>query len=120
MRVRATDFVVVNVADLERSVRFYRETLGVDAPLSVDGPHWQEFQTAPVAFALRVDPQAPGVNAAIALAVEDTAAAVEELRAEGVPVLLEARESETCITAMIQDPDGNLLLLHQRKDGTAG
>ena len=120
MRVRAIDFVVVNVADLERSVRFYRETLGVDAPLWEDTAHWQEFQTAPVAFALRVDPQAPGVNAAIALAVEDTAAAVEELRAKGVTVLLEARESETCTTAMIQDPDGNLLLLHQRKDGTAG
>src|SRR5262245_171826 len=117
MRVRAIDFVVVNVADMARSVRFYRETLGVDAPLSIDAPHWQEFETAPVAVALRQDPRGPGVNAAIALAVEDVRAAVEELRPQGVPVLIEPRESDTCVTALIQDPDGNLLLLHQRKDG---
>jgi catechol 2,3-dioxygenase-like lactoylglutathione lyase family enzyme len=120
VRVRAIDFVVVNVADVARSVRFYRDTLGVEAPLWEDTPHWQEFQTAPVAVALRADPSGAGRNAAIALAVEDVAAAVAELRAEGVPVLLEPRENDVCFAAMIQDPDGNLLLLHQRKDGTAG
>jgi catechol 2,3-dioxygenase-like lactoylglutathione lyase family enzyme len=120
MRVRAIDFVVVNVSDVARSVRFYRDTLGVDVPLWEDSPRWQEFQTAPVAFALREDKGGPGVNAAIALAVEDVAGAVEELRGKGVPILLEPRESEVCFSALIQDPDGNLLLLHRRKDGTAG
>jgi predicted enzyme related to lactoylglutathione lyase len=120
MRVRAIDFVVVNISDMARSVSFYRDTLGVDFPLWEDTPRWHEFQTAPVAFALREDKGAPGVNAAIALAVEDVAAAVEELRGKGVRILLEPRESEVCYAAMIQDPDGNLLLLHQRKDGTAG
>jgi hypothetical protein len=40
--------------------------------------------------------------------------------AEGVPVLLEPHENDVCFAAMVQDPDGNLLLPHRRKDGTAG
>lgn len=120
MRVRAVDFVVVNVADLERAEAFYRDTLGLRVPLTEDSARWKEFDAPPVALALRLDPQSPGVNAAVALAVEDVAAAVEELRAKGVTVLLEPYETDVCHTAMIRDPDGNLLLLHQRKDGTAG
>ncbi len=120
MRVRAIDFVVVNVSDLESSKRFYRDTLGMDFPIWEDGPFWQEFDSPPVAFALRQDKRSPGLNAAIALAVEDVPAAIDELRAKGVTVLSEPREHNVCISAMIQDPDGNLLLIHQRKDGTAG
>ncbi|MBI3971439.1 MAG: VOC family protein [Chloroflexi bacterium] len=120
MNVRAIDFVVVNVSDIDRSMRFYRDTLGVAFPLTEDGAGWKEFDTPPVAMALRLDRQNPGANAAIALAVEDVRAAVEELRAKGVTITIEPGESDVCYAAMIQDPDGNLLLLHQRKDGTAG
>ena len=120
MKVRAIDFVVVNVSDMDRSTAFYRDTLGMDFPVIEFGDNWKELDAPPVAMALRRDPQSPGVNAAIALAVEDVYAAVEELRAKGVTVTLEPSESDGCYAAMIQDPDGNLLLLHQRKDGTAG
>jgi predicted enzyme related to lactoylglutathione lyase len=71
-------------------------------------------------MALFLDAQKPGGNATIALAVEDVWAAVEELRAKGVPVLMEPVESPVCYQASVQDPDGNQLILHQRKDGTAG
>jgi predicted enzyme related to lactoylglutathione lyase len=120
MKVRAIDFVAVNVSDVERAKQFYRDTLGMDFPLVEFGPHWQEIDAPPVALALRRDPQTPGVNAAIALAVEDIHAAVEELRAKGVDVISEPRESDVCYAALIHDPDGNLLIIHQRKDGTAG
>jgi hypothetical protein len=53
MRVRAIDFVVVNVADVARSVRFCRDPLGADAPLRDAGPRWQELQTARVASVVR-------------------------------------------------------------------
>jgi predicted enzyme related to lactoylglutathione lyase len=69
---------------------------------------------------LRLDQRDPGQNAAIALAVEDVAAAVEELRGKGVTVETGPHESGVCYSALIRDPDGNLLILHQRKDGTAG
>ena len=120
MKVRAIDFVAVNVSDMERAKRFYRETLGMDFPIWDDTPRWQEFQSEPVAFALREDRPGAGSNAAIALAVEDVSAAVEELRAKGVTIEGGPFEAGVCSSALIRDPDGNLLLLHQRKDGTAG
>ena len=120
MKVRAIDFVVVNVSDMQRSLAFYRETLGMDFPLWEDTPNFQEFDSPPVAMALRVDRQNPGANAAIALAVDDVPAALEELRAKGVTILGGPSEFDVCFSALIQDPDGNILLLHQRKDGTAG
>jgi predicted enzyme related to lactoylglutathione lyase len=120
VKVRAIDFVVVNVSDMERSAAFYRETLGLDFPMNEDGPVWKEFDTPPVALALFREPSDPGKNALIALAVEDVAAALEELRGKGVKVVMEPVESPVCCQAVIEDPDGNALLLHQRKDGTAG
>ena len=120
MKIRAIDFVVMNVSDMQRSVAFYRDTLGMDFPIWDDTPNWQEFQSHPVAMALRRDVQGAGQNAAVALAVEDVSAAVEELRERGVTVLSDPREQNVCYGALIQDPDGNLILLHQRKDGTAG
>ena len=120
MKVRAIDFVVMNVSDMQRSMAFYRDTLGMEFPVWDDTPNFQEIQTEPVAMALRRDPHGAGQNAAIALAVDDIHAAVEELRAKGVSVLSAPREQNVCYGALIQDPDGNLLLLHQRKDGTAG
>ena len=120
MKVRAIDFVAVNVSDMARAKRFYRDTLGLEFPIWDDTPRWQEFQSEPVALALREDRQSPGLNAAIALAVEDVAAAVEELRAKGVEIEGGPHESGVCYSALIRDPDGNLLILHQRKDGTAG
>jgi predicted enzyme related to lactoylglutathione lyase len=48
----------------------------------------------------------------IALAVEDVRAAVEELRAEGVPILMGPFESPVCHQAVVQDPDGSQLVLH--------
>jgi lactoylglutathione lyase len=120
VKIRAIDFVLLNVSDIERSSAFYRETLGLDFPISQASGPWMEFDSSPVAMALFRDPSSAGRNAIIALAVEDVSAAVDELRARGVQVVMEGIESPVCYQAVIQDPDGNLLLLHQRKDGTAG
>ena len=120
MQVRAIDFVVINVSDVERARAFYQDTLGMSFPLIEFGDNWKEIDAPPVALALRQDKTDPGVNAAIALAVDDVYAAVEELRAKGIEMLFGPSESESCYSALFRDPDGNLLLLHQRKDGTAG
>jgi predicted enzyme related to lactoylglutathione lyase len=121
MRVRAIDFVTIGVADMDRALRVYRETLGMDFPLSMGWANadWKELDTPPVALALDRDGPAPG-QVVLALAVDDVASAVEELRAKGVPIVREAREQDVCYRAIIRAPDGNEIMLHQRKDGTAG
>ena len=119
MKVRAIDYVELSVSDMDRALRFYRDTLGMDFPLSGGGDHWKEFDSPPVALALDVDDSAPG-RLVLALAVDDVDAAVEELRAKGVPILREPWAADVCSQAVIQGPDGNEIMLHRRNDGTAG
>lgn len=122
MRVRAIDFVITNVSDIEKAKEFYRETLGIQDEATSESSAWIEFDTKPVALALGVPPESwpkPPVTA-IALAVDDVRAAVEELRAKGVTILWEPVDSPVCTFAYIADPDGNPIFLHRRHDGTAG
>ena len=56
----------------------------------------------------------------MALAVADVEATLEELKAAGVQVLDGPDETPLCYIASVLDPDGNTLVIHQRKDGSAG
>lgn len=119
--MRALDYFVYTVSDMDRAVAFYRDTLGVRSDFIEAGAFWTEFDCQPVALALC----APGEGdwkgtPAAALAVMDVRAKVEELRAKGVPILAEPEETSVCYMAFVADPDGNRVCLHQRKDGTAG
>ena len=125
MRTRAIDFVVYPVTDLPRALAFYRDTLGLRFPLTEEaaepGDFWTEFDSPPVALALCAPPSDDWRGPpAVALAVDDVRAAVEELRTKGVPILAEPRDTGGCTTAYVADPDGNRVCLHQRHDGTAG
>lgn len=118
MKVRAIDFVLTHVKDRERSKAFYQDVLGIKDPVSQESGPWMEFDTKPVAFALMQSDMPP--ETAIALAVDDVRAAVDELREKGVTIAMDPIDTPDCIMAAILDPDGNSIILHQRKDGTAG
>lgn len=126
MKPRGVDFFCYNVSDIGKSADFYANTLGLTLE-AWHGTGWVEFAVGdtPTVLALRADPNVRVANpgdcrAAIAIAVEDVYRAVDELRRQGVVVALEPGEQATCHAAGITDPDGNLILLHSRKDGTAG
>jgi predicted enzyme related to lactoylglutathione lyase len=124
MQVRAVDFVLISASDVERAVTFYRDTLGLKEA-HVWPPFWYEFDAGQTTIAIAKPPEdAPQPpykgGTTVALGVADAKAAVEELRAKGVTVLQDAQETPVCHMALIADPDGNMLWLHQRKDGTAG
>jgi len=123
MEVRGADFVMYPVTDLARSIHFYRDTLGLSLEMEAGGM-WAEFTAAPTTLALyrpekpEEGPQAGG--ASIALAVADVQAAISELKEKGVIVAWEPFESPVCWMAIVTDPDGNSIILHQRKDGSVG
>lgn len=126
MKPRGVDFFCYTVSDISKSADFYANTLGLTLYAWID-PGWVEFAVGdtPTVLALRADPKVHAVNvedcrAAIAIAVDDVHRAVDELRSRGVDVVLEPGEQASCHAAGIADPDGNLILLHSRKDGTAG
>ncbi|HEY8458126.1 MAG TPA: VOC family protein [Actinopolymorphaceae bacterium] len=129
MDVRAVDFVLISVSNLDRSIEFYRDVLGLHPETQwteAEGPPpWVELKAGATTIAIGVPPPdapQPPYNGGIsvALAVPDIGKAMDELRDKGVRVIQEAFETPVCFMGLIADPDGNLLWLHQRKDGTAG
>lgn len=120
MKIRGTDFVMFQVADMPKAVRFYGETLGL--PQEVDTESFAEFNCGNVTLSLLSGIEIPGGRAGgnIAFAVEDVQAAYEELKANGAALEGEPVDYGCCKAVTVQDPDGNVVILHRRADGTVG
>jgi catechol 2,3-dioxygenase-like lactoylglutathione lyase family enzyme len=116
IEVERTDFVSVPVTDLERSTRFYRETLGLE---QIGTGAWPEFRIGQVSLYL-VDPTNMGRefagphSSAIALRVANVDEARAALEAAGVEFEGETFDTGVCHMAIFHDPDGNTLMLHRR------
>ena len=114
MQIERVDFVDIPSRDVERSVAFYRDVLGL--PQNPREP--TEFEAGNVTLAIG-KPEEQGVELesgashGIALRVADVAAARAELEAKGVEFVGE-RDSGVCDMAFFTDPDGNSLILHRR------
>ena len=121
MIVERTDFISVPVTDMERSKRFYGETLGL---AQIDDRGFPEFQLGANVSLYLVDMTSVGSeftgphSAYIALRVPDVAEARAELEGKGVAFNGETRETPVCHMAFFTDPDGNSLMLHRRFDAT--
>lgn len=121
MRIRATDFIAVPVSDLASAARFYREVLGLRQEMFKPEYQWAEFDTGNVTLCLHGgQPAAPAGAIRVALAVDDVAAAAAELAAHGVKLGGPPQDWGVCQFLEVLDPDGNVLLLHHRADGTCG
>jgi len=125
MHIRGTDFVLYTVTDYERAKAFYRDILGLQPAQCWDDLFWAEFEIPPTTLAIH-DPARNGEyvkeypSGTVFLAVEDIFLAVEEFRNRGVEIVYGPVETPICFDAAIKDPDGNIIGLHQRKDGTYG
>lgn len=124
MRIRGTDFVMFEVTDLSRAARFYRETLGLPQEVYSEegGEGWAEFNCGNVTLSLNGGVKIPSGRAGgrIALAVEDVQAAYVELKDKGARLEGEPVDYGCCQAVKVLDPDGNLVILHHRADGTFG
>ena len=120
MKIKGVDYVIYSVSDLKKSIVFYCDILGLKL-IGEPGEQWAEFDAGNVTLDIGTfsfDAKAKGGNATVGLAVDDVKAAVEELRAKGVKILYEVYETPVCWGAAVADPDGNVVNLHKRKDGT--
>jgi catechol 2,3-dioxygenase-like lactoylglutathione lyase family enzyme len=116
--VERTDFVSVPVTDMQRSIAFYGETLGLHRASDTEG--WPEFQLGENVSLYLVDPTNIGREfegphtASIALRVPDVEAAQRALETKGVEFVGEPFDTGVCHMAIFHDPDGNTLMLHRR------
>lgn len=120
--VTGVDFVSVPVRDLDAAREFYGTVLGLKASKVWGGGErpamGAEFEPGTVTIAL-IDSAALGRefvpnSMPIALHVDDVEAARAALEARGVTFFADTIDSGVCHMAHFADPDGNVLMLHNR------
>jgi lactoylglutathione lyase len=125
---------MLRVGDLERSIRFYTEVLGMRLLRRRDVPEYKytlafvgygdEAQGAvlELTYNYGVDRYDPGTAFGhVAIEVPDVAAACSEVRIKGGAVTREAGpvKGGTTVIAFVQDPDGYKIELIEHKTATA-
>ena len=118
MNVTGVDFVTVPIQDFERSKQFYGEVLGLEESKQWGEMPAMEFETGNLTIAI-MKPDAFGMEfqthrAPIAFQVDDVAATRNELEGQGVEFVMDTIDSGVCHMATFLDPDGNVLMIHNR------
>jgi predicted enzyme related to lactoylglutathione lyase len=128
--IGGVDFIPVPTRDLAAAVEFYGNTLGLRRSVYRPERNFAEFETGNLtinvmnAGAMGLE-HVPSANA-IALHVDDVAAARATLEGRGVKFAGDTFDTGVCHMAFFQDPDGNALMLHHRyaprapEDGAGG
>lgn len=111
------DYTMVVVSDMQRSVEFYRDKLGIT--LKFQSPDWTEFVTGTTTLALHGggvapaaapagDPTKQAGSCSIGFNVPDVDATFAELSAKGIRFVMPPtqREGEGIKLAVCVDPDG--------------
>jgi predicted enzyme related to lactoylglutathione lyase len=120
--VIGVDFVSLPTEDLERSIAFYADVLGLKRS-KVWGKNdaealGAEFETGTVTLALvlggRLGIPFQENRVPLAFHVDDVEAARAELESKGVEFSGDIIDSGVCFMANFHDPDGNALMLHHR------
>jgi len=120
IKIKDIAFTGYSVTDLAKARHFYEDLLGLKAKVYAEQEDkaWIEYELPSGTFAItnvapdwKPSPKGPS----IALEVEDLNAALQYLRENDVPIVLEPYESPVCFLASVLDPDHNSLMLHQKK-----
>lgn len=118
--VTGVDFVMLLTEDLDAARAFYGDVLGLEcsALWRESDPLGAEFETGSLTLALvhaeRIGMTFAPARGAVALHVEDVAAARATLEGRGVTFAADTLDSGVCHMANFRDPDGNALMLHSR------
>ena len=118
IKVQSLAFVGIPVTDMKRARSFYEGVLGLRISEEMMGGQWVEYDLGNNTLAIasvgpQWTPSDQGTGAA--LEVDDFDAAVKSLKEQKVPFAVEGYESPCCWMAIIQDPDGNNIVIHKLK-----
>jgi catechol 2,3-dioxygenase-like lactoylglutathione lyase family enzyme len=118
--VERVDFISVPITDMERSKRFYGETLGLERVGHGEDHGFPEYQLGENVSLYLLDLKNIGSEftaphtASIALRVADVEETRRELEAKGITFEGDTFDTSVCHMAHFKDPDGNVFMLHRR------
>ena len=118
MKIKAISFVAIPVTDVKRARSFYEDVLGLSVSDEMMSGRWIEYSVGEDTLAIanvgeHWTPSDQGTGAA--LEVEDFAEAIKRLKDRSVAFAAEPFETPCCHMAVVQDPDGNKLMIHKLK-----
>jgi predicted enzyme related to lactoylglutathione lyase len=118
MKIKAIGFVGIPVIDLERAREFYEGVLGLKVSDEMMGGKWIEYSLGDDTLAIaNVGEQwmPSDQSTGAALEVENFEEAIKQLKDRRIPFAAEPFETPCCHMAVVQDPDGNKLIIHKLK-----
>jgi predicted enzyme related to lactoylglutathione lyase len=118
MKIKKIGFVATPVTDIKRARSFYEDILGLKASEEMMGGKWVEYEIGGDTLAIanvgeHWTPSDQGTGAAFE--VENFDVAIKRLKDRQVPFAAEPFETPCCHMAVVQDPDGNKLMIHKLK-----
>ena len=118
MKINNLAFVGIPVTDIKRAREFYEGVLGLAIAEEMMDGNWIEYAVGDNIVAIanvgaQWMPSEQGTSAA--LEVENFEQTINELRRQGVRFAAEPFDTPCCHMAVVQDPDGNKLIIHKLK-----
>ena len=118
MKINNLAFVGIPVTDIKRAREFYEGVLGLAIAEEMMDGNWIEYAVGDNTVAIanvgaQWMPSEQGTSAA--LEVENFEQTINELRRQGVRFAAEPFDTPCCHMAVVQDPDGNKLVIHKLK-----
>jgi len=119
--------VILLVSDMEKSVKFYKELLGLPVKTKTQSPDWVEFfnrETTLSLHAIKKGKGSSGVDSKdtklgtgtlIGFMVSDIDSTVQFLKENNVQFFKESRDEPFGKHAIVEDPDGHLISIAQLK-----
>jgi predicted enzyme related to lactoylglutathione lyase len=118
MRIKEIGFVAIPVTDVKRARSFYEEVLGLKVSGEMMNGKWIEYSVGDDTLAIgnvgeQWTPSDQGTSAAFE--VESFDEAIKRLKDRHIRFAAEPFETPCCHMAVVQDPDGNKIMIHKLK-----
>ncbi|CAN5605638.1 VOC family protein [soil metagenome] len=115
--IKDVAFVAIAVTDPDKARRFYQETLELKPGMTAMEGAWVEYEIGGTTLGVGCHPdwKPSRDGTTVAFETDDIDAAIAKLKERGVNFDMDKLETPVCWMAQFRDPDGNKLVVHQRK-----
>jgi catechol 2,3-dioxygenase-like lactoylglutathione lyase family enzyme len=116
--IQSIAFLTYAVSDIKQARHFYEDLLGLKLTHEAGG-EWFEYDLGDTTFAISAadaEHPVPVRGAVVAFEVADLDAEAERLQHRGVTFRQRIAETPVCRFAIVLDPDGSEVIIHERKE----